>query len=63
MEAEFDDISPIIAQKAEVAGQSTDNTSQDKEVTDNVSEKSDEKTQVEENAKQPEKKTNPLRAA
>ncbi|HGL4509333.1 TPA: DEAD/DEAH box helicase family protein [Acinetobacter baumannii] len=55
LEAEFDEISPIIAQKAEVAGQSTDNTSQDKEVTDNGSEKSDEKTQAEENAKQPEK--------
>ncbi|EXE01859.1 DEAD/DEAH box helicase family protein, partial [Acinetobacter baumannii 1096934] len=62
LEAEFDDISPIIAQKAEVAGQSTDNTSQDKEVTDNVSEKSDEKTQVEENAKQPEKENKPAKS-
>ncbi|MFL1459127.1 DEAD/DEAH box helicase family protein [Acinetobacter baumannii] len=62
LEAEFDEISPIIAQKAEVAGQSTDNTSQDKEVTDNVSEKSDEKTQAEENAKQPEKENKPTKS-
>jgi len=62
LEAEFDEISPIIAQKAEVAGQSTDNTSQDKEVTDNVSEKSVKKTQAEENAKQPEKENKPAKS-
>ncbi|MDO7417289.1 hypothetical protein ABFO97_18300, partial [Acinetobacter baumannii] len=51
MEDEFDDISPLVEQKAEVEDQSTDNANQDKEVTDDESKKSKKKTQAVENTK------------
>ncbi|MGQ1395535.1 DEAD/DEAH box helicase family protein [Acinetobacter baumannii] len=51
LEDEFDNISPLVEQKAQVVDQRTDNTDQNKETTENESKKSKKKTQAVENTK------------
>ncbi|OCZ31387.1 hypothetical protein BFR69_07535 [Acinetobacter pittii] len=62
LDSEFDDISPIVEQKAEVTDQSTAPPNQDKEITGEVNEESDQKTQAEENAKSTQEEIKPLKS-
>lgn len=62
LDSEFDDISPIVEQKAEATDQSAAPPNQDKEITGEVNEESDQKTQAEENAKPTQEEIKPVKS-
>lgn len=62
LDSEFDDIIPIVEQKAEATDQSAAPPDQDKEITGEMNEVSDQKTQVEENAKPTQEEIKPIKS-